>query len=553
MPAAPAATRKSLSLLNVFIICLPFLSLLVETESVSAQQAEADVLVAQAVLAYDEKRYDEALRLLERALELDPRDPRGLYYLGLVYLALEQPSRAIPPLKTLRTLRPTDIQAQYQLGVAYFTVGDYERAGPLLEEVFRQKPDLENLGYYVGIVRHQRKDYSEALKAFDAVKTSDPDIRQLSLFYKGLSLGVLGLPKQALAELESAQRVQAVSPVTGTAVRIQEALAAGARPGEAKRLRAQVSVGGFYDDNVPVNPNPSNDPVAQNFRRRQATSPGMLGSLLLDYSFYREGAFEATATYSLFQTVNFKSGPENTGPNKFNMQNHLGGLSGFYRGTLGSLAYQLAGQYTFDYLFLDEAGFLSRHTPTFSATVVEPNVVLPFLGAVGNLTNVQYRYQVKEFFREPVANDIRFSSEQRDGLNNMFGLLHLFRFSQDQVLLRLGYQYDREVTKGTSFSYLGHRIQTGGQVTLPWGDVTLRYDYDIHFRNYSNPQTLFVNDAGGLSNRDDIEQMHLLQISKPLTPNLTLTAQGQRLRNDSNIPVYDYTKNVYTLLMTWTY
>jgi len=184
---------------------------------------------------------------------------------------------------------------------------------------------------------------------------------------------------------------------------------------------------------------------------------------------------------------------------------------------------------------------------------VEPNVVLPFLGAVGNLTNVQYRYQVKEFFREPVANDIRFSSEQRDGLNNMFGLLHLFRFSQDQVLLRLGYQYDREVTKGTSFSYLGHRIQTGGQVTLPWGDVTLRYDYDIHFRNYSNPQTLFVNDAGGLSNRDDIEQMHLLQISKPLTPNLTLTAQGQRLRNDSNIPVYDYTKNVYTLLMTWTY
>ena len=221
MPAAPAATRKSLSLLNVFIICLPLLSLLVETTSVSAQQAEADVLVAQAVLAYDEKRYDEALRLLERALELDPRDPRGLYYLGLVYLALEQPSRAIPPLKTLRTLRPTDIQAQYQLGVAYFTVGDYERAGPLLEEVFRQKPDLENLGYYVGIVRHQRKDYSEALKAFDAVKTSDPDIRQLSLFYKGLSLGVLGLPKQALAELESAQRVQAVSPVTGTAVRIQ--------------------------------------------------------------------------------------------------------------------------------------------------------------------------------------------------------------------------------------------------------------------------------------------------------------------------------------------
>jgi hypothetical protein len=50
-----------------------------------------------------------------------------------------------------------------------------------------------------------------------------------------------------------------------------------------------------------------------------------------------------------------------------------------------------------------------------------------------------------------------------------------------------------------------------------------------------------------------VEQNHLIQLIKPLTPNWTVTAQYQRVRNSSNIPVYDYTKNVVMLLMTWTY
>ena len=38
----------------------------------SAQEIEADVYVAQAVVAYEEKRYDDALQSLRRALELNP-------------------------------------------------------------------------------------------------------------------------------------------------------------------------------------------------------------------------------------------------------------------------------------------------------------------------------------------------------------------------------------------------------------------------------------------------------------------------------------------------
>jgi hypothetical protein len=106
---------------------------------------------------------------------------------------------------------------------------------------------------------------------------------------------------------------------------------------------------------------------------------------------------------------------------------------------------------------------------------------------------------------------------------------------------------------GTAFSYTGHRLQTGGQVALPWYQLSVRYDFDVHFRSYKNTQTLFLDESGMLSNRSDVEHNHLLQIMKPLPHNLLLTAQYQRVVNSSNIPVYDYTKNVFMLLMTWIY
>src|SRR2546425_335426 len=56
-----------------------------------AQLADAQVLVAKAILAFDDQQYDRALDLLNQALTLDPRNGRGLYYRGLVYLAQKKP------------------------------------------------------------------------------------------------------------------------------------------------------------------------------------------------------------------------------------------------------------------------------------------------------------------------------------------------------------------------------------------------------------------------------------------------------------------------------
>ncbi len=556
MQKEPEFSRTSLkySWLPYFLLAIIPGIILACPSLAMASKSEAEVSVAEGVVAYGQERYSEALPFFLRGMELDPENVRAHYYSGLTHLALNQPDQAIAPLKKAHELRPADRDIQYQLGVAYFSVKAYDKAGPLFEEVYKETPNRENLGYYVGIYRYQDKKYSEAVEAFDNNQSSDANLQQLARYYRGLSLGVLGMTQEAASELEAAQKMQTVSPITAASVRIRDELLATRRVTEKKRFRAQVSLGGFYDDNVAINPNketisnPNQQLVLNNLRSRNTTSPGMVGSVLLDYAFFREGPMEATATYSFFQTLNFHDNLDD-----FNIQNHLVGLTGFYRGVAHSVPYQLAFQYTYDYLFLDMDGFLARHTPAFNGTVILPTFTAPLVGAVANLTNILVRYQIKSFFREPADSDFRFTSESRDAYNIMTGFVHTFRFANDQYLLRLGYQYDNEAADGTAFSYRGNRFLTGWQVSLPWGGVIIRHDYDIHWRNYKNSQVIFTDEDGRLVPRDDRQRSHLVQLIKPLPYNLTFTAQFQRIDNDSDIPVYDYTKNVFTGLMTWTY
>jgi hypothetical protein len=268
---------------------------------------------------------------------------------------------------------------------------------------------------------------------------------------------------------------------------------------------------------------------------------------LVDYAFYRDGPFEAAVNYSFFQTLH-----SNDGLNDFNIQSHLPGVSGFYRGVVAEIPFQIAAQYTYNYIFLKNDGFMSSQNPTLTVSLVPPSFSLPLLGTVGNLTSGISRWQRKKFFREP-TDDFRFRGEERDAYNTMFGVVHSFRFAQDKHILRVGYQYDNESAAGTSFSYNGNRVQAGVLSTLPFADMIFRYDYDIHFRDYKNTQTFFLDEDGALSKRVDTQQIHSAQLVYPFNEQWSLTAQYQYVFNKSNVPLYNYKQNVFTGLVTWTY
>jgi len=510
-----------------------------------AQKSEADVFVAKAVLAYEEKRYEDALEFLREALQLDPKNVDAFYFIGLARIALGRVEEATDALEQARALDPKDEAIPFQLGVAYFSLQKYDQAQPLLEQVFPVKPHLDSLGYYVGFMRYRKKDYQGALRAFAAGASADLNIQQLTRFYTGLARAILGLPGAA-AEVEAALRLQPASPLTGPAERLRDTLAAGepkrsilytkcreAWGDVCDRFKGQVGLGFVYDTNVAVEPEPSHDPVAESVRLRKNRSPAELASVRLEYSWLHTEQWEGTVSYSLFQISN------NDLP-KFNIQNHLGSVSGFYRGALGAVAFQAGLQYAYDFLALDNDEFLQRNTVTGSVTLVENE---------NNLTTLQGRFQTKEF-----SHDTNIPPEERrDGQNWLVGFLHIFRFQEDRHLIKLGYQFDVEDVDGRNFKYLGHRYLAGAQYTLPWGGTRLKYDMDLHLRGYRHANTLLPLMGPGTKERRDDELTHVVSVEQPLSGSLTLSAQYQATIARSNLPVFSFNRNVYSLTLSWQY
>jgi tetratricopeptide (TPR) repeat protein len=545
-----AAARQSLAILLVF------LSLLFPPQA-GAQQSEADVFVAQAILAYDAKRYEEALEYLREAIQQDPKNVEALYYSGLVNIALQRFEPAVQALERARTLSPDDFSVRFLLGVGYFAQERYDQAEPILNQCFRERPATDGLGYYVGFMRYRNKDYAGALEAFKAETSQNPSIVQLTHFYSGLALAVMGLPERATTELDAATRGLTSSPITGPAERLRDAIAAGG--GAGNRFHAEVRLGFTYDTNVKVLPNPSNDPLSNAIRFGDTKSPGELASVTLSYDWLRYGNWESTIGYQFFQTLvnNFHD---------FDVQDQVVTLGGTYRGAFesGALAgsrYFIGGQYAFDNQLLGENQFLRRNTGTLFGTLQlnaggdsfwnPTNVFSPIFRVQGKVFN--------NFTGTPLPPE-----ENRDAMNYMVGASHTFYWSGDRHWFRVGYQWDADVARGRNWSYRGNRVLAGVQYTLPWWQTRLGYNMDVHFANYLHANSLFPILHPGTVQRADIEQTHIFVVEQPLPfllrPQAGATRAPLALRveyqvgvTSSDIALYAYDRNVVSVSISFQY
>ena len=541
---------------------LAILSLLAAAPA-RAQQSEADVFVAQAILAYEDKRYEEALGFLGEALAQDPKNVEALYYTGLVNIGMQRLDQAVQALNRARTLAPDDFSVRFLLGVAYFSQERYDEAEPLLTQSFKERPKTDGLGYYVGFMRYRTKNYAGALEAFRAESSENPAIQQLTRFYSGLALAVMGLPEQAAAELDAATRGLTGTALTGSAERLRDAIAAGG--GAGNRFHAEVRLGFTYDNNVKVLPNPSNDPLANAIRFLDTKSPGELASVTLSYDWLRYGNWESTVGYQFFQTYvnNFHD---------FDIQDQVATLGATYRGAFetGVLAgsrFLVGGQYAFDNQLLGENQFLQRNTGTLFGTWQmnsggdsfwnPTNVFSPIFRVQGKVFN--------NFTGVPLPPE-----ENRDAINYTVGLSHTFYWSGDRHWFRVGYQWDTDVARGRNWSYRGHRVLAGVQYTLPSWDTRLAYNMDVHFANYLHANSLFPILSldplvhSGAVQRADVEQIHVFALEQPLpffvrqeagaprTP-FTLRIEYQIGVTSSNIALYAYNRNVASVSISFQY
>ncbi len=99
---------------------------------------------------------EHRLKLAEKALvvseRLAPRDPRWSYDLGTLLLSEgKRPARAVRALERARKLQPRDVDTLLNLGAAYLACGKEQRALETLEEAGRADPDDPDTLYNLAV------------------------------------------------------------------------------------------------------------------------------------------------------------------------------------------------------------------------------------------------------------------------------------------------------------------------------------------------------------------------------------------------------------------
>ena len=97
------------------------------------------------------------------------------------------------------------------------------------------------------------------------------------------------------------------------------------------------------------------------------------------------------------------------------------------------------------------------------------------------------------------------------------------------------------------WSFTGHRIRAG-VVLPPWRGITASLEAFAVRRDYDN-----INEQPPGKKREDDDLLFIAVLSHPLTERTTLSAQYLYQKNNSNIPVFEYKRNIVGLVLTAAY
>ena len=137
-------------------------------------------IIMKAVDAYDNEKYEDALKMLLQVPEHDTAYPLALYETALCYRGMKKPAEAIPLLKKGILLRSEYKRSFYEmLGAAYDEAGEFQNAIKTYYDGLKEFPTYDFFYNEMAIAYSQHKDGDSALANFVKAVQMNP-IRALN-------------------------------------------------------------------------------------------------------------------------------------------------------------------------------------------------------------------------------------------------------------------------------------------------------------------------------------------------------------------------------------
>jgi tetratricopeptide (TPR) repeat protein len=122
-----------------------------------------------------------ALRCLQRATQLDGRNPQAFYLMGRTYLALHNEVQGLSAWRKALMLAPQLVTLRHDIGVICLRRGRYREAAGEFEQVLQRWPQDGEVRYLLALALKESGDPAQAIPHLEEVVRGNP--RHLQALY----------------------------------------------------------------------------------------------------------------------------------------------------------------------------------------------------------------------------------------------------------------------------------------------------------------------------------------------------------------------------------
>lgn len=489
-----------------YIKCMLFLfvfSLLIFT-----CYAQENPLIEEGISLYRQENYDEAIDVLKKVRKEEPTSTLAAYYLGLTYKQIQDYKSALPHLKAAVTYTPKIKGALLELVEVLYQLDEVEDAKQYIGVAEREGIRPAQTAYLKGLVLLKEGKNLEAVKSFEEAKELDKSLEQVCDYQIGMAYTKEKKFKEAK---EVFKEVVVIDPNSDTALFANQYIEAISKREEIERpYKFTVGFAYEYDDNVILKP-----------------SDAAVVALIADESDTREvTTFKAEYIQRFADELRLKFDyslywANQDDLNEYDVLSNSSTVTPSYYFERASINCPVGYNYTMvgghDYL---------------SALSVTP--LFNFMIGQSYMAQMYFKYQNKNFLKSTINDD-----EKRDS-NNYGGGSGLFWFFADNKgFLNLRYELSKDDAEGNNWEYFGNRFTSVLLVPL-FERFKISASGEVFLQDFENTHTVYGK------KRDDDVYTASCMLAYNLVKNMELQLRYTYVKNDSNISVYDYDRNIFS-------
>jgi tetratricopeptide (TPR) repeat protein len=501
----------------------------------NAQINTAEILLEKGIKEFKEENYEEALVFFEMAYKKSPKDPRITSYLGIVHREMQNYSQAVKFFKETLALDPKAADIKFFLADTLIGMGSYEEALVVADAAVRENIRPAQSYYLKGLILLKLKRNDEAVTAFKKSKELDPALKQQADFQIAT---VYMQEKEFKQAKEIFKGLITIDPSSDWALFSKDLLEAIEKM--PPPYRVVLGVGVQYDTNVlgnPIDESLVDITTQQDWKK--------IYSLLGEYTVYSKGPWNIKASYSLNITQHKKSDyPKKDSDEKVFSQDSVSqtfSIMPSYNTETSITSLLLS----YNHLEVDYFKYKESFT-------VNPSFTFIIKG--NNLGQVFFRYRKDEYAWD--YNKRKYGSylsiyEDRDAHNLALGLGYIYTFKQGHGLFNVKVEGDINDAQGKNWDYTGVKASAG--LLYPFIDNKLKVNLfsEVYRQNYHNKHSVYGNIPRNTRKDDNytVQTTLTYNIMKPVD----ISVGYSYLQTNSNIAVYEYRKNLYTVSMEYRF